>query len=178
MRSSKSARRVDRVLRRLVVERLERWAVLGLFLGATGQARSGFFAPLAFDAENGPSSVAVADFNGDGIPDLAVANQNSGSLSVLLGKGDGTYQPAQNYAVGLTAISVAVGDFNGDGHLDLAVANFNDDTVSVLLGIGDGSFQSPQDFPVGSEPRSVAVADLNGDGHLDLVVANLGSGNA
>src|SRR5260370_14365732 len=124
MRSSKSARRVRRVLRRLVVERLERWAVLGLFLGATGQGRSGFFAPLAFDAGSGPSAVAVADFNGDGIPDLAVANQNSGSVSVLLGKGDGTFQAAHHYGVGMAPISVAVGDVNGDRHLDLLVADF------------------------------------------------------
>src|SRR5260370_14391454 len=75
-----------------------------------------------------PSSVAVGDFNGDGKPDLAVANQgnfaaSNGSISVLLGNGDGTFQPAVNYAAGSHSVFVAVEDFNGDGKPDLAVAN-------------------------------------------------------
>src|SRR5438105_5637872 len=68
-----------------------------------------------------PSSAAVGDFNGDGIPDLAVANYLSDSVSVLLGKRDGTFQTAQSYAVGHYPAAVAVADFNGDGHLDLVV---------------------------------------------------------
>jgi hypothetical protein len=76
------------------------WAVLGLLLGALGQARSGFVAPLAFDARGWSVSVAVGDFNGDGIPDLAVANNGDNTVSVLLGNGDGTFQAAQNFAAG------------------------------------------------------------------------------
>ena len=70
-----------------------------------------------------PYSVAVGDFNGDGQPDLAVANYFSDNVSVLLGNGDGTFQAAVNFAAGTSSCSVAVGDFNGDGKADLAVAN-------------------------------------------------------
>src|SRR6266404_4863250 len=113
MRTSLSARRVRRVLGWLFMDQVERWAVLGVFLGATGQARSGFFAPLAFDAGISPTSVAVGDFNGDGHVDLAVTNDSSNTVSVLLGNGDGSFQAAQTYAAGLGPSSVAVGDFNG-----------------------------------------------------------------
>src|SRR5690349_20528888 len=82
-----------------------------------------FIAATAYPVDAGPQSVAAGDFNNDGFRDLAVANGLSGTLSVLLGKGDGSFQPPQNYAVGFGAQSVAVGDFNGDHVLDLAVLN-------------------------------------------------------
>jgi hypothetical protein len=78
--------------------------------------------------------VAVADVNGDGRPDLVVANFSSNSVSVLLGNGNGTFQSAVNFGVGSGAISVAVADVNGDGRPDLVVANYHSNTVSVLLG--------------------------------------------
>jgi len=87
-----------------------------------------------FAAGSAPFSVAVADVNGDGKPDLVVANQFSDSVSVLLGKGDGTFQNAQNFAAGSRPLSVAVADVNGDGKPDLVVANSGSDSVSVLLG--------------------------------------------
>src|SRR5207248_3078866 len=121
--------------------------------------------------------VAVGDFDGDGKLDLAVANFNSANVSVLLGKGDGTFQAPNNFVVGTEPISVAVGDFNGDGILDLATANGIDfgggsNNVSVLLGKGDGSFQPAMNLAAGSNPHSVAVGDFNGDGKLDLAVVN------
>jgi hypothetical protein len=130
----------------------------------------------------GPASFSLAagDFNGDGKLDLAVVNNNSnqsGTISILLGNGDGTFQPHVDYPVGIGPYSVAVGDFNRDGKLDLVVANYPSVfTVSVLLGNGDGTFQSQVTYPVGRQPISVAVADLNGDGKLDLAVADFTDG--
>jgi hypothetical protein len=129
-------------------------------------------------------SVAVADVNGDGKPDLVVANQcvsyiddvcsGSGTLGVLLGNGDGTFQSATTYVSGGDlAGSVAVADVNGDGKLDLVVVNqFQSSTVGVLLGNGDGTFQSPLTYKTGDRGFSVAVADVNGDGRPDLLVGN------
>jgi hypothetical protein len=119
----------------------------------------------------------VGDFNGDGLLDLAVANEGTwpnfrdGSVSVLLGNGDGTFQTARNFPAGIAPWSVAVGDFNGDGNQDLAVANFGSNNVSILLGNGDGSFQQVN-YAAGSSPRSVAVGDFDGDGLPDLAVAS------
>ena len=124
-----------------------------------------------------PNSVALGDFNGDGKQDLAVANQSSGNVSILLGNGNGSFGAATNFAAGFGSISVAAGDFNGDGKQDLAVANANSNNVSILLGNGNGSFGSPINIPVGSNPNSVAVGDFNGDGRQDLAVANFNSGN-
>ena len=129
-----------------------------------------FTAPGSF-----PLSVAVGDFNTDGHPDLAVANDD-GTVSVLLGNGDGTFQASVQYVTGAPADSVAVGDFNGDGHPDLApwrhVAR-----VSVLLGIGDGTFPASVKYAAGASPDSVGVGVFNRDGHADLAVANDSSGN-
>src|SRR5205085_2759588 len=96
-----------------------------------------FSAPVGYAADTNPYAVVTADFNGDGRLDLAVANAGSNSVSVLLGNGAGSFQPAQNYAAGAGPLSVAVGDFDGDGKLDLVTANAGD--VSVLPGNGDGS---------------------------------------
>jgi hypothetical protein len=116
--------------------------------------------------------VAVGDFNGDGIPDLAVANGSA--VSVLLGNGDGTFQAQVSYAAGIGPIFVAAGDFNGDGKLDLAVATSGG--VRVLLGNGDGTFQTtPISYVAGRTPQAVAVGDFNGDGAADLAVANCDS---
>ncbi len=131
---------------------------------------------MNYDAGSGPDSVAVGDFNGDGKPDLAVANYGDGTVSVLLGNGDGTFQAAVSYGAGSGPASVAVGDFNGDGKADLVVANSTDGTVSVLLGNGDGTFQAAVNYGAGSGPASVAVGDFNGDGKADLVVGNCNDG--
>jgi hypothetical protein len=118
-----------------------------------------------------PGSVAVGDFNGDGIPDLAVVNGGSNSVSILLGDGHGGFGPPTNYPVGAFPLSVTVGDFNGDGIPDLAVANVQDDTVSVLLGKGDGTFGAATNHAVALAPTAVAVGDF-GTGTSDLAVAD------
>ena len=140
-------------------------------LGAATAAQT-FQAQISYGTGTGPWSVAVGDFNGDGIPDLAVANETSNTVSVLLGKGDSTFQAQTTYATGTGPWSVAVGDFNGDGIRDLVTANVGDSTVSVLLGKGDGTFQAQTTYATTLNPTSVAVGDFNGDGIPDLAVAN------
>ena len=134
-----------------------------------------------------PYSVAVGDVNGDGRLDLAVANYNSDTVSVLLnttaaGATTPSFAAKQDFATGYAPLSVAFGDVNGDGRLDLAVANKFSDTVSVLLntttaGATTPTFATQQDFATGSSPYSVAFGDVNGDGRLDLAVANNGMNN-
>ncbi|MDR3738507.1 MAG: FG-GAP-like repeat-containing protein [Terracidiphilus sp.] len=120
-----------------------------------------------------PGSIAVGDFNGDGIPDLAFANYLSGTVTVMLGNGDGTFASTPvSPAAGSEPYSIAVDDFNGDGIPDLAVANLGSNTVTVLLGNGDGTFASTSVSPVtGSGLSSIAIGDFNGDGIPDLAVA-------
>src|SRR5229473_2445500 len=116
-------------------------ALCGL-LAPSAQAQDvSFIAPLAFPAGRGPVSIAVGDFIGDGVQDMAACNSYGDDVSVLLGNGNGSFQAARNFVVGNTPISVAMGDFNGDGRLDLVAAFWASDNVSVLLGNGDGTFQ-------------------------------------
>jgi type II secretory pathway component GspD/PulD (secretin) len=119
-----------------------------------------------------PSNIAVADFNGDGYPDLAITNQADNTVSVILGNGDGTFRADAVLAPGNGPIAVATADFNVDGFQDLAVVNHTDNTVAVFLGNGDGTFQAPGTFPTGNGPVSMAVADVNEDGLPDMVVVN------
>lgn len=140
----------------------------------------GTFTEVASSPATGiePLSIAVGDFNGDGVPGLAVTNQNNGapalgSVTVLLGHGDGTFTPtAASPVTGSNPSSVAVGDFNGDGKADLVVANAGSNTVTVLLGNGDGTFAAPLSFGAGADPLFVAVGDFNGEGIPDLALAN------
>src|ERR1700730_2451364 len=104
-----------------------------------------FASPVSYPVGTGPAGVVVADFNGDGKLDIAVANGGSGNVSILLNNGDGTFAPAMNFAAGDNPSVIAVADFNADGKLDLAVFQpGNSDlsvagSVNVLLGNGDGS---------------------------------------
>jgi hypothetical protein len=137
---------------------------------------------------NGTASVAVADVNKDGKPDLLVANcgplacgpgSPGGNVGVLLGNGNGTFKPVVNYPAANSPFNVAAADVNRDGKLDIVVSNWgtpnaatNDGAVTVLLGKGNGTFRPAQTFPSGgAEAPSVAVADVNKDGRLDIVLA-------
>jgi Bacterial Ig-like domain (group 3)/FG-GAP-like repeat/Abnormal spindle-like microcephaly-assoc'd, ASPM-SPD-2-Hydin len=136
---------------------------------------------------NGPNGVAVADLRGSGRLDMVVANWctevncTASSVGVLLGNGDGTFQPAVAYGSGgHYADSIAVADVNGDGKPDILVGNCGhpkitnclNGNVGVLLGNGDGTFQAVANFPLGGFGAvSVAVADVNGDNKPDLLVA-------
>ena len=162
-----------------------------------GNGDGTFQAAMIFDSGGYyADSIAVADVNGDGKPDLIVANECvsysgceqglGGVVGVLLGNGDGTFQPAAAYGSGgYNAYSVVVGDVNGDGKADLVVANncadaFCDSSpggsVGILLGNGDGTFQTAVNYSSGgNDATSVALSDVNGDGSLDIVVTNSGS---
>jgi hypothetical protein len=145
------------------------------------------FQPVAVGGA--PKALVAADFNGDGRTDLAVANLGSffglpGSVSVLLGNGDGTFQNQVTYAVGNAPHALVAADFNGDGRTDLAVANDGEigssgflirgsSDVSVLLGNGDGTFQNQVTYAVGDVPDALVAADFNGDGRTDLATANI-----
>jgi len=131
-----------------------------------------FLSRQDFGAGDGPISVAVADFNADLRPDLAVANGGSNNVSILLGNGDGTFAAARNFGAGDGPNSVAVADFNADSVPDLAVTNARSDNVSIFLGNGDGTFAAARNFGVGSFPVFVAVADFNADLRPDLAVTN------
>ncbi|MEK6301611.1 MAG: FG-GAP-like repeat-containing protein [Acidobacteriota bacterium] len=140
-----------------------------------GTGTGSFGAKTDFATGSEPLSVAVDDFNGDGKLDLAVANSNDDTVSILLGTGTGSFGAKTDFDTGGSAFSVAVRDLNGDGKLDLAVANTSTNTVSILLGTGTGSFGAKTDFGTGINPNSVAVGDFNGDGKLDLATANFSS---
>jgi hypothetical protein len=129
-------------------------------------------------ADTTPAAVTVGDFNGDGKIDLAVANNGSDNVSVLLGNGDGSFQSAINSSVGTHPIALASGDFNRDGVPDLAVVN-SGGGVSILLGVGNGNFTQPigSPFGVGTTPSAVAIGDFDSDGIPDVAVANSGSSN-
>ena len=130
-----------------------------------------------FGVGSSPDAVAAGDLNGDGKPDLVVANGYWNSVSVLLGLGGGKFASATSVPVGLSPTGVALGDLNGDGRLDLVASNYYSNSVSVLLGNGSGGFAPRGSFPVNTGPRGVVLADLNGDGRLDVATANGPSNN-
>jgi VCBS repeat-containing protein len=169
-----------RFVRLAVLSAVVLLAALLLGPGATSamaQTQVSFGPGASVTTGDGPASVAVGDFNRDGHPDLAVANQLSGTVSVLVGSaGGGFTRQTPDVAVGISPVSVAVGDFNGDQDPDLAVAN-GFETVSVLLGGSGASFARQTDLTIGGTPWSVAVGDFNGDGDPDLAVANQLSNN-
>jgi Ca2+-binding RTX toxin-like protein len=121
----------------------------------------------------------VADFNQDGILDLAItlaSSAISNNIAIFLGSGNGSFGTATFVAAGgLQPLSIIAGDFNQDSIPDLVTANRGSDTVSLLLGNGTGGFGAARTFQVGTQPNSVAAADFNADGRLDLVTADSGA---
>jgi hypothetical protein len=133
-----------------------------------GKGDGTFMTPLVpnIDAGNGINAFGVADFNGDGVTDLLVGDEDTGKLTVLLGKGDGTFTVGQTMP--FNTQSIAIADFNGDGKLDMALSGSAQTTI--LLGNGDGTFTAAPNQPQVSSSQLVA-ADFNGDGKPDLAVS-------
>lgn len=147
-----------------------------------GNGNGTFQAPtlIALPAGYEPTSLAAADLNGDGHIDLVVADQGNNSFSVLLGNGNGTFQPRKDYPTGTAPVYVALADFNNEGALDVVTANNTANTVSVYYNqinnqnLPTGTFLAgtTRDFPAGNGPTSIAVADYNLDGLADIVVSD------
>lgn len=163
--------------------------ILDLVVGNYGEAEDGtndsvsllpgngdgtFGEATNFDVGDAPLNVVTADFDGDGNPDIATANETSKDISILLGDGDGGFADATSVAIeageGENLYILATADFDEDGSPDLAVTNSN--VVSVLLGDGDGGFGEEARFDVGDRPSQLTVADLDDDGNLDIAIAN------
>jgi hypothetical protein len=153
-----------------------------------GNGNGTFQTAITYSVGAYPTGLAAGDFNGDGKIDLVVANainphQSScptcglQGVSVLLGNGDGTFQPSIYYAAASGTAWVSAKDVNGDGIIDIIAAAWQANAVSVLLGNGDGTFRAPINTPVGEVPHSIAVGDLNADKKPDLAVGNMYSNN-
>ena len=175
---------------------------------ALGQASLGGLSLPQADYSTGansvPVAVAIGDFNTDGHPDIAAANQGSstsdGSIAVLFSNGDGTFQPVPATCTFTSSIcipipgvttgtvttnsvlsAIAVADFDGDGNLDIAVADEANNRVLILFGDGTGSFSAPTaatTYATGVKPVALLTSDFNGDGFPDLAVVNAGIGTS
>jgi VCBS repeat protein/FG-GAP repeat protein len=145
-----------------------------------------FRTAVPYDAERSPQALSIADFNRDGKLDIAVVNEcgtdpacQKGSVSILLGKGDGTFRHGPSFPAGLEPLDLRVADFNGDRRPDVVVANpYGPDgqsqgTVGIVLGNGDGTFQPIVNYPTtGNATVRLTVGDLNGDSYSDVLALN------
>jgi hypothetical protein len=148
---------------------------------------SSFAAKVDFTTGSNPISVAIGDLDGDGMPDLAVANSSPNTVSIYRNTSSSgsisssSFAAKVDFTTGTDPRSVAIGDLDGDGKPDLAVANYNPSTVSIFRNISSSgsisssSFAAKVDYTTGTSPRSVIIGDLDGDGKPDLAVANAGS---
>jgi hypothetical protein len=146
--------------------------VLGNGDGSFGNPMSIQFTSNIFNWFGLPPFPAVGDFNGDGIPDVVVADPNVRQVSMYPGKGDGTFGTPVIVTSGSAMNTIAVADFNRDGILDLAVTNTSNGSISIFLGKGDGTFTAGQVVPTGAAPDATTVGDFNGDGIPDIAVFN------
>lgn len=150
----------------------------GVFLN---RGNGTFATQVTYPTGSNPSSVAVADIDGDSYKDIIVANSNANTVGVLLNNHNGTFAGQVLYSTGSGSApySVAAADVNGDSKIDLIVANNFLNNVGVLLNNGSGTFSGPVTYSTGSSsgPYFVATSDINGDGYSDIIVANFAGNN-
>jgi len=150
-----------------------RFAPLVLLLApllATSQTPK--FAERDLETEGGPVKLIRADFNNDSVPDIAIANQDSGTVSVLLMNATGEFKIRHDFAVGQNPTALVAVDFNHDHKLDLLVTSADPNelhSLAMLFGNGDGTFKPAVFQNVGTKPTTIAAADFNRDGHWDFV---------
>ncbi|WP_126546886.1 FG-GAP-like repeat-containing protein [Hymenobacter amundsenii] len=142
---------------------------------------AGFAPPIAYAAGQGPTGLASADLNADGVLDLICSNSKSYDVTVLIGSGTGTFRAAGTFAAGVEPYDLVVADFTGDGRPDVVTANFvqsRNTALTVLQGTGTGSLQTAfsMTLAINLGPLKLVQADLNNDGRPDVVTVNRSSG--
>ena len=155
-------------------------SVIGILIG---KGDGSFKTYTQISTGTAPAVVLAHDFNGDKKVDLATANYNNGqagSVSILLGNGDGTFATHTDYAAGTGPDGLAIGKFNGDTYADLAVTDLIGNTMSILPGNGDGTFGAPQSFTTPEFPLGVAAGRFRGQNRKseDVVISNDLAANA
>lgn len=148
-------------------------ATISVLLGGAGAT----FRPSQDYYIGGPNDfwlwgVTIADFDGDGNPDVAASIEGNNEVGILFGKGDGTLGNTQTYPVGTQPLGIVAADLNGDGAPDIVTADSGSADISVLLNNGNGTFQSRTAYSTGAYPSALAVSDLNGDGYPDIAVTD------
>ncbi|MGD0304604.1 MAG: FG-GAP-like repeat-containing protein [Candidatus Acidiferrales bacterium] len=146
-----------------------------------GNGDGTFQDPTVTNVGMGPAWIATGNFNSastaanpDNNLDMAVANQNSNSITILLGNGDGTFATGTPLTTGNGPVCVVASDIESIGSPDLIVANKTDNTIQVFHDNGDGTFVAKKAFAAGTAPTSIVAEDFNGDGKIDLAVTNSG----
>jgi hypothetical protein len=153
--------------------------VLGLTIlsvGARDASAGQFRHAVYYRAGQLPYRVVAGHFTQSGNLDLAFTDWVVNRVVILLGNGDGTFQPPRTFSAP-NPVGIAVGDFNEDGNLDLALVETGgtgDGAIAIFLGDGKGGFKLSASYPTGVASVYVAVADFNGDGHLDVALTNKG----
>ena len=145
-----------------------------------------FTAAPSFNLPPNPRAIAIADFNGDGRPDVVVPSDSANKITVMLGNGTGGFATTSSFSTGARPVSVAVGDFNNDSKIDIVTANYISSNISLFIGDGTGGFAAATNLTTASSPQVVVVGDFNLDGNHDLAIAHfngtlevmLGSGSA
>ena len=153
-----------------------RGAGLGEVAVLLGRGDGTFGADRHYLAGDNPHDLCAADFDGDHILDLAVANSSTilgrSSVSVLKGRGDGAFELPLDFDSGVNPVAIVAAHFNDDDEFDVAAANYGSGDISVFLGNGDGTLGEEQRFPTEPRPSGIVAQDLDGDTVIDLVTVN------